>query len=216
MTDHEPDSAGAGTSRHEVASEVRFVRKDENDADRFDNAEDSAQSRFDQNENSAQSRFDLNETNEVARDRDRLVLNEAAAAKAEDYYQGLVTINRKLRHVVAVFCVLVVVVAGGLWMKIDGQSRNADKGRAAIQANTEQNRLSGERIRDCVDPAGRCFKDGQARTAAAIKSLNDYNRLGRACAATVPIKAGTTTEQALLLIDACIAARTPRPAAPAP
>lgn len=39
-----------------------------------------------------------------------------------------------------------------------------------------------DRIVDCVDPAGQCYKDGQARTAKIVGDLNRVSGLAAACA----------------------------------
>jgi len=49
-------------------------------------------------------------------------------------------------------------------------------------ANTEQIKRVAEQIESCTTPEGECFKRGQARTGAAVASINDVVILAAACA----------------------------------
>ncbi len=74
---------------------------------------------------------------------------------------------------------------------------------ALVSAQRSRNQLA-----DCIQPTGRCFREGQARTGAAVASLNQVTVLAAVCApdyARLPLPARTKA------IEACIVAQLPRP-----
>jgi hypothetical protein len=46
------------------------------------------------------------------------------------------------------------------------------------------NRSTGNLIKDCVDPGGKCFRDGQERTGQLVVSINDATIAAVSCAQT--------------------------------
>jgi hypothetical protein len=73
--------------------------------------------------------------------------------------------------------------------------------------NTDTN----ARIKDCVDPNGKCYRAGQSRTAAVAKQLQDFTVIANAC--TVAVDNGTTSEDFEVvrkMIDSCIKAHMPK------
>ncbi|MDQ6938257.1 MAG: hypothetical protein M3140_11205, partial [Actinomycetota bacterium] len=48
---------------------------------------------------------------------------------------------------------------------------------ALVSAAHSRNQLA-----DCIQPTGRCFREGQARTGAAVASLNQVTVLAAVCA----------------------------------
>jgi hypothetical protein len=58
-----------------------------------------------------------------------------------------------------------------------GQQRAKDTNK-----NTDQIKQLAETIKSCTDPAGQCFKDGQARTGEAVASINEVIIYAAACA----------------------------------
>lgn len=88
----------------------------------------------------------------------------------------------------------------------EGVRTTVDQTRQTQLDNADTNK----QIRDCVDPNGKCFKEGQARTAAFIRQLEEHVIITNACAASVP--RGLTLEEAEGQIRKCIVDRTKQPA----
>jgi hypothetical protein len=57
-------------------------------------------------------------------------------------------------------------------------------------------------IRDCIEPSGQCYKDGQTRTVKAIGTIQEGIALAAACA---PNFAGLPMQQRIMAIEKCIA-----------
>lgn len=55
--------------------------------------------------------------------------------------------------------------------------QNADIKRAANAAQD-----TNEQILDCLDPAGQCYKDSQARSGDAVSSINELSQYAAVCA----------------------------------
>lgn len=64
---------------------------------------------------------------------------------------------------------------------------------------------SSNRILDCTDPSGECFKQGQRRTAKAVGDINAASLLVVVCALQVPN--GTPLNEALDQVSTCVAKR---------
>ena len=64
---------------------------------------------------------------------------------------------------------------------------------------------SADRILDCTDPDGQCYKDGQERTAQVVGDIGAGNVLAVVCALQVPN--GTPLQQALDEVTECVADR---------
>jgi len=66
---------------------------------------------------------------------------------------------------------------------------------------------SRNQLADCIQPTGRCFQEGQARTGKAVGSINQITVLAAACApdyVRMPLPARQKA------IEACILARLPK------
>jgi hypothetical protein len=59
-----------------------------------------------------------------------------------------------------------------------------------------------ERILDCTDPDGACFKESQARTADAVGDINRVIVLAAAC--SVGLEKGLTVDQRQTEIQTCV------------
>jgi hypothetical protein len=84
----------------------------------------------------------------------------------------------------------------------EGVKTTVDQTRQTQLDNADTNR----QIKDCVDPKGKCYKDAQARSAAVLKSFQEYVILANACSAVVP--RDLTLDEAEGQIRRCIADRT--------
>lgn len=73
------------------------------------------------------------------------------------------------------------------------------------QPQTEKNDETLAVIRDCTQPTGQCFKDGQKRTAEAVSQIGAGNILAVVCALAVPD--GTPTNVALEQVTECVTKR---------
>lgn len=98
-----------------------------------------------------------------------------------------------LRRLVIAAVVIFVVGSAAAYYKAQDAAAYAADSAAATRAQTEQlleiardNRANGERVRDCTDPAGACFKAGQQRTGQAVASINDAVVAAIACAQEPP------------------------------
>lgn len=83
--------------------------------------------------------------------------------------------TRTLTRVVALFCFLVVVIGGANFIQIKDQGNTAQESRVSITENTD-------RIKDCTDPAGKCFKEGQVRTGRVIATIGEAQVAAVSCA----------------------------------
>jgi hypothetical protein len=63
-------------------------------------------------------------------------------------------------------------------------------------------------VKDCTDPAGDCYKDGQKRTTQAVGNIAANNILAIVCALQVPD--GTPLREALTQVTACVEAHQPK------
>lgn len=90
-------------------------------------------------------------------------------------------------------------------------SRATNEGVRTTVDQTRQTQLdnadTNKRIKDCVDPNGKCYKDGQARQAAVLKSFQEYVILANACEAVVQGHNTTDLNEAEKQIRECIADR---------
>lgn len=68
---------------------------------------------------------------------------------------------------------------------------------------------SADRILDCTDPKGECYKQSQNRTARAVQDISAGNILAVVCALQVPN--GTPLDKALEQVTDCVAKRLARP-----
>lgn len=69
------------------------------------------------------------------------------------------------------------------------------------EINLHASQDARDRIVDCVDPAGTCFREGQARTREAVTTLNQVSELAAACApsyVTLPLSTR------IAAIEACV------------
>jgi hypothetical protein len=102
---------------------------------------------------------------------------------------------RKLILTLMIFSALVIVIGGANFIIIKEQNQKAAEARALLIQNTQ-------RTKDCTEPEGQCFKDGQKRLGDAIKVLTQYNRISLACATTLPL--GLNVDQKITSIDKCV------------
>lgn len=63
-------------------------------------------------------------------------------------------------------------------------------------------------IKDCTDPEGECYKQGQRRTAGAVADINRVVILAAACSVGVPPDLTVVDRQSL--IQSCVIARLAR------
>lgn len=75
----------------------------------------------------------------------------------------------------------------------------ADQAKAAANAARDTNR----QIQSCVDPEGKCYREGAKRTASALASINTIVRYSVAC--STRIGAGDEPAHAARLIRDCVA-----------
>jgi len=64
-----------------------------------------------------------------------------------------------------------------------------------------------DQLADCIQPTGKCFKDGQARTGEAVGSINQVSVLAAACA---PDYVSLPLPQRTAAIRACIVRGLPK------
>lgn len=102
-----------------------------------------------------------------------------------------------LTRVVLLFCFLVVVIGGGNFMQIKGQNDNAEISQKSITENTE-------RIKDCTDPAGECFKQAQLRTGRVIASISDAQVAAVACAQEAAVTSAVGLAKRNAALAACV------------
>jgi hypothetical protein len=118
--------------------------------------------------------------------------NRAAELSAST--QAEIVAARGQRHrfmwFMGIMAAVVAIILAGVYMQVRSDSR-------VLQGSENARNL----IIDCVTPTGKCFREGQARTGAAIQSINQVSILAAACApdyVTLPLAQRTDA------IKACI------------
>lgn len=66
-----------------------------------------------------------------------------------------------------------------------------------------QNRHTLQRVNDCTQPTGKCYRDGQKRTERAVSDIGAGNILAVVCALQVPDD--TPFDVALRRVSECVA-----------
>lgn len=101
--------------------------------------------------------------------------------------------------------VLVALLASSLvilsLVRLAQTSSLVEEIRRAQVTNTQTLNNSDETlqvVKDCTQPTGQCFKDGQARTAEAVSSINQVVILAAACASQEHGQTVATIQQCVI------------------
>ena len=112
--------------------------------------------------------------------------NNALALAMVEYQERAKTAARRFRVTIGIMFATIALVLGGVVAELNGSHAARDL------------------IIDCVQPTGKCYQDGQARTAKAIGSINEVSVLAAACA---PNYVNLPLPQRVAAIEACIKRR---------
>lgn len=107
--------------------------------------------------------------------------------------------RRRFMWFMGIMAAVVAIFLAGLYYQT---SKSNDVLGGTKAARKAQISLSKE-IKDCVEPTGKCYQDGQARTAKAIGSINEASALAAACA---PNYVSLPLPQRITAIERCIVA----------
>lgn len=114
--------------------------------------------------------------------------------------------RRRIGWSLLYFCVALFVLAV---VAIVAQTQQTlDQVRATQLEGTplgKQLKVSSDRILDCTDATGDCFKENQRRTAQTVGDINKVIVLAAAC--SVGLEQGMTVEQRQIAIQECVIER---------
>jgi hypothetical protein len=132
-------------------------------------------------------------TEQARTDPPELVKESDAAARNTTLVKAVKT----LTVMVAVFTVVVVVTAGLNYVNYQNQQRDGIAARTALLETTS-------RIKDCTDPAGKCYQAGQKQTGRAIASITEAQVAAIACSQEPAATTANEVIQRNAAIAACV------------
>ena len=109
----------------------------------------------------------------------------------------LIKAIKTLTVMLAVFTVTVVVTFGFAYIEDQQQQQESRSARDALIDTTN-------RIKDCTDPKGKCYRDGQARTGDAIASINAAQIAAIACSQELTARTAAEAVARNAAIAACV------------
>lgn len=116
--------------------------------------------------------------------------NDALALAMVEYQERARLARRRFRLTIVALIATTAVLLAGLVLLLSKMNDNLTSGSA-----------SRAQIRDCITPQGKCYQDGQKRTAAVLGNVQKIIVLAAACApnyVTLPIPERTAA------IEQCI------------
>lgn len=116
----------------------------------------------------------------------------------DDEYARRVTRYEAMKRLLIVFIAVVVsLVLGAILVLVNQMSERGKENHRLLTT-----------VQDCTQPSGKCYQDGQKRTASAVSDINRVIILAAACSAGVP--PDLSVQQRETQIQSCVIERLSR------